>query len=200
MILENEFTIDAPLEKAWQALNNPELVAPCFPGANLSDYAGDTFTGMVKVKLGPISLTYQGEGTYVERDDAAHTIVIAAKGRDARGNGTASARVTGEIVELEPGKCRVGMRTDLSITGRPAQFGRGVITDVADSMVTTFAGRLAETLSARAPEAPVAEIPQVIEDNAISALDLVPARVKRAAPVVGAVLVVTLLWRLLRRR
>ena len=89
MQLESKFTIAAPIEKAWEALNNPETVAPCFPGATLTEYEGDSFTGTVKVKLGPISLTYKGKGTYVDRDDAAHKVVIDASGRDSRGNGTA---------------------------------------------------------------------------------------------------------------
>ena len=97
MKLENKFTIDAPIEKAWEALNNPETVAPCFPGATLTYYEGDSFTGTVKVKLGPISMTYKGKGTYVERDDAAHEVVIDANGRDSRGNGTAKATVTARM-------------------------------------------------------------------------------------------------------
>ena len=94
MKLENNFTIDAPVEKAWQALNNPETVAPCFPGATLTSYEGDSFAGTVKVKLGPIAMTYKGKGTYVSRDEAAHEVVIEANGRDSRGNGTANATVT----------------------------------------------------------------------------------------------------------
>ena len=97
MKLENNFTIDAPVEKAWEALNNPETVAPCFPGATLTRYEGDSFTGTVKVKLGPIAMTYKGKGTYVSRDEAAHEVVIDANGRDSRGNGTANAKVTASL-------------------------------------------------------------------------------------------------------
>jgi carbon monoxide dehydrogenase subunit G len=130
MQLENKFTIEAPLDKAWAALNTPETIAPCFPGATLTEYEGDSFTGTVKVKLGPISLTYKGKGTYVERDDAAHRVVIEAAGRDSRGNGTANATVTGSLEADGPDKTAVTMVTDMTITGRPAQFGRGVMTDV----------------------------------------------------------------------
>jgi carbon monoxide dehydrogenase subunit G len=150
MQLENKFTIEAPLEKAWAALNTPETIAPCFPGATLTEYEGDSFTGTVKVKLGPISLTYKGKGTYVERDDAAHRVVIEAAGRDSRGNGTANATVTGSLEADGPDKTAVTMVTDMTITGRPAQFGRGVISDVADKIIGQFAGCVAQKLAPQA--------------------------------------------------
>ncbi len=154
MQLENKFTIDAPIEKAWEALNTPETIAPCFPGATLTEYEGDTFAGTVKVKLGPISLTYKGKGTYKERDDANHRVVIDASGRDSRGNGTAEATVTGSMVADGPDKTAVTMVTDMKITGRPAQFGRGVINDVADKIIGQFAGCVAEKLAPGAEAAP----------------------------------------------
>ncbi len=147
MQLENKFTIDAPIEKAWEALNTPETIAPCFPGATLTEYEGDTFAGTVKVKLGPISLTYKGKGTYKERDDSNHRVVIDASGRDSRGNGTAEATVTGTMVADGPDRTAVTMVTDMKITGRPAQFGRGVINDVADKIIGQFAGCVAEKLA-----------------------------------------------------
>lgn len=150
MQLENKFTIDAPIDKAWVALNTPDMIAPCFPGATLTSYEGDSFEGTVKVKLGPISLTYKGKGTYVDRDDANHKVKIEASGRDSRGNGTASATVTGTMVADGPDKTAVTMVTDMTITGRPAQFGRGVISDVADKIIGQFAGCVASKL---APEA-----------------------------------------------
>lgn len=152
MQLENKFTIAAPIEAAWAALNNPETVAPCFPGATLTEYTGDSFTGTVKVKLGPISLTYKGKGTYVDRDDANHKVVIDATGRDSRGNGTAKATVTGSMVADGPDKTEVTMATDMTITGRPAQFGRGVISDVADKIIGQFASCLADKLTDEQPE------------------------------------------------
>jgi carbon monoxide dehydrogenase subunit G len=146
MQLENSFTIDAPIEKAWEALNTPQTIAPCFPGATLTEYEGDTFTGTVKVKLGPISLTYKGKGVYKERDDAAHRVVIDASGRDSRGNGTAEATVTGTMTADGTDKTAVTMVTDMKITGRPAQFGRGVISDVADKIIGQFASCVASKL------------------------------------------------------
>jgi carbon monoxide dehydrogenase subunit G len=150
MQLENKFTIAAPLDKAWEALNTPQTIAPCFPGATLETYEGDSFTGRVKVKLGPISLTYKGKGTYVSRDDAAHKVVIEANGRDSRGNGTASATVTGTMEADGPDKTSVTMVTDMTITGRPAQFGRGVMSDVADKIIGQFAGCVADKLAPQA--------------------------------------------------
>lgn len=156
MQLENKFTIEAPIEKAWEALNTPQTIAPCFPGATLTEYEDDTFTGTVKVKLGPISLTYKGKGTYKERDDTNHRVVIDASGRDSRGNGTANATVTGTMVADGPDKTAVTMVTDMTITGRPAQFGRGVISDVADKIIGQFAGCVAEKLAPELEAAPPA--------------------------------------------
>ena len=159
MQLENTFTIAAPIEKAWKALNTPETVAPCFPGATLTEYEGDEFSGTVKVKLGPISLTYKGKGVYKERDEANHKVVIDASGRDARGNGTANALVTGTLVADGPDKTSVTMVTDMTITGKPAQFGRGVINDVANKIIGQFAACVADKLTEDSPEAAAAEEP-----------------------------------------
>ena len=174
MQLENKFTIAAPIEEAWAALNNPETVAPCFPGATLTEYEDDSFTGTVKVKLGPISLTYKGKGTYVERDDANHKVVIDATGRDSRGNGTAAAKVTGSMVSQGPDKTEVTMVTDLSITGRPAQFGRGVISDVSEKIIGQFASCLTDKLGAAGDSA------------ADSAADTAPAAPSADAPAAAA--------------
>ena len=164
MKLENNFTIDAPVEKAWEALNSPETVAPCFPGATLTQYEGDSFAGTVKVKLGPIAMTYKGKGTYVTRDEAAHEVVIDASGRDSRGNGTANAKVTASLAADGPDRTAVSMVTDMTITGKPAQFGRGVIADVADKIIGQFSACVARKL---APEAsPAADAPPDAETAA----------------------------------
>lgn len=197
MQLENTFTIAAPIEKAWQALNTPETVAPCFPGATLTSYEGDSFEGTVKVKLGPISLTYKGKGTYTSRDEAAHKVVIEASGRDSRGNGTANATVTGTLVADGPDKTSVTMVTDMTITGRPAQFGRGVISDVADKIIGQFAACVAdklapgpETAPAVGPvdEPPTTPVPVVTENSSsngvggISAAPAAPVSTASGAP------------------
>jgi carbon monoxide dehydrogenase subunit G len=177
MQLENSFSIDAPIEKAWAALNTPQTIAPCFPGATLTEYEGDSFTGTVKVKLGPISLTYKGKGTYKERDDANHRVVIDASGRDSRGNGTAEATVVGTMVADGPDKTAVTMVTDMKITGRPAQFGRGVISDVADKIIGQFATCVASKLQAE--EAPPAESEAAVES--VDETSQVPATVSATA-------------------
>jgi carbon monoxide dehydrogenase subunit G len=123
----------------------------------LTEYEGDEFSGTVKVKLGPISLTYKGKGVYKERDEANHKVVIDASGRDARGNGTANALVTGTLVADGPDKTSVTMVTDMTITGKPAQFGRGVINDVANKIIGQFAACVADKLTEDTPEAPAAE-------------------------------------------
>ncbi|MCF7552873.1 SRPBCC family protein [Pseudonocardia sp. WMMC193] len=189
MQLENKFTIAAPIEDAWAAMNNPETVAPCFPGAALTEYTGDSFTGTVKVKLGPISLTYKGKGTYIERDEANHKVVIDASGRDSRGNGTAKAMVTGTMKADGPDKTEVTMVTDMTITGRPAQFGRGVISDVADKIIGQFASCLADKLTEKDEPAPAA--PAASEGTAAAGAATTP--VKPAAPVKSNVEAIDLL-------
>src|SRR6185503_19156574 len=168
MKLENNFTIDAPVEQAWEALNNPETVAPCFPGATLTSYEGDSFAGTVKVKLGPIAMTYKGKGTYVSRDDAAHEVVIEANGRDSRGNGTANAPVTASMAAEAADRTAVSMITDMTITGKPAQFGRGVIADVADKIIGQFAACVARKLGPAEEEAAPAAVSAAAASEAIS--------------------------------
>ena len=169
MQLENKFTIDAPIDKAWVALNTPDMIAPCFPGATLTSYEGESFEGTVKVKLGPISLTYKGKGTYVGRDDDNHKVTIEASGRDSRGNGTASATVTGTMVADGPDRTAVTMVTDMTITGRPAQFGRGVISDVADKIIKQFAGCVASKLAPQEEAAASAATPAATSAPAATA-------------------------------
>ena len=144
MQLENEFTVPVDIDTVFRALNDPEKVTPCFPGAALTSAGGDDFTGNVKVKLGPISMTYKGKGTFVERDETAHKVVVDAQGRDSRGNGTASAKATLTMREAGPGSTKVTVLTEMQVTGKPAQFGRGVMADVGDKILGQFATCLAE--------------------------------------------------------
>jgi carbon monoxide dehydrogenase subunit G len=152
MRLDHSFTVPVPVESAWQVLLDVPRIAPCMPGATLTGVDGDTFTGTVKVKLGPIALTYQGKGRFVERDEAAHRVVIEASGRDTRSAGTASATVTASLAP-EGGATRVDVATDLTVTGKPAQFGRGMIADVSAKLIGQFADCVAQTLTSgsRAP-------------------------------------------------
>jgi carbon monoxide dehydrogenase subunit G len=143
--LENSFTVPVPVDEAWRVLLDIERIAPCMPGAAIDSVDGDDFTGRVKVKLGPINLTYQGKASFIEKDEAAHRAVIDARGKDQRGNGTAAATVTAKL-QAEGAITRVDVLTDLNITGRPAQFGRGVMTDVGNKLLGQFADKLAAQL------------------------------------------------------
>jgi carbon monoxide dehydrogenase subunit G len=144
--LENSFTVPVPIDEAWRVLMDIERIAPCMPGAALDSVEGDDFTGRVKVKLGPINLTYQGKASFVERDETAHKAVIDARGKDQRGNGTAAAVITAKLAP-EGTVTRVDVVTDLNITGRPAQFGRGVMTDVGNKLLGQFADKLSAQLA-----------------------------------------------------
>ncbi len=137
MELRHEFTVPATLAQTWEAFNDIESVAACFPGASVSSVEGDTFSGSCKVKLGPIALVYNGTGTFVEKDESAGRMVIDAKGKDKRGNGTAGAHVVATMTDVG-GATRVQVETDLAITGKPAQFGRGVMQDVSDKLLGQF--------------------------------------------------------------
>lgn len=139
MELHHEFTVPADADRVWEILLDLERVGGCFPGATVTEASEDGFAGTVKVKLGPIALVYAGSGTFLERDATAHRAVIEAKGKDKRGNGTAGATVT---LQLSPDgdATRVAVDTDLAITGKPAQFGRGVMQDVSDKLLGQFVG------------------------------------------------------------
>ena len=147
MRLDHEFTVSAPIDEVWQALLDPQRVAPCMPGATLTDVDGDAFKGSVKVKLGPVNLLYKGSGEFREKDEQARRLVIEASGKDARGAGTASATVTVTLTAEESGT-KGAVATDLNVTGRPAQFGRGMISDVGGKILDSFAESLATELGA----------------------------------------------------
>jgi carbon monoxide dehydrogenase subunit G len=151
--LNHQFTVPASIDETWGAFNDLERIAPCFPGAALTSVEGDEFTGTCKIKLGPISMQYGGSGTFLERDEAAHRAVIEAKGKDKRGNGTAAATVTAQLIADGDTSTNVEVVTDLAITGKPAQFGRGVMQDVSDKLL----GQFATCLETRLGPAAVAE-------------------------------------------
>jgi carbon monoxide dehydrogenase subunit G len=145
--LEHSFTVPVGIDEAWKILLDIERVGPCMPGALIESVDGDDFTGTVKLKLGPINLTYKGKASFVDKDETAHRAVIDARGRDARGNGTAAAKVTATLVAAGS-STTVQVNTDLDITGKPAQFGRGVMVDVGNKLIGQFADALAGTLGA----------------------------------------------------
>lgn len=153
MELTHSFEVPVPVDTAWDAFLDIASVAECFPGAAVTGVEGDQFTGTCKVKLGPIALVYGGSGTFVKKDEAARTLVLEAKGKDKRGNGTAGATVTAVFAETSAGT-KVDVLTELQITGKPAQFGRGVMQDVSDKLL----GEFVACLQQRLVPAPVAAI------------------------------------------
>lgn len=167
MDLENTFVVEAPIADVWDAFLEPDRVAPCFPGAKLTESDDTSFTGTVKVKLGPIAMLYKGTGVYVDTDESTRTAVIKANGKDSRGNGQANATVTMTLAETTPTSTTVVVATDLSITGKPAQLGRGIITEVAGKIIGQFADCLGQRLGAEA-DAMEAEDPPV---EAVAAAD-----------------------------
>jgi carbon monoxide dehydrogenase subunit G len=146
MELEHSFTIPVPAERAWQVLLDVEQVAPCMPGATVDSVEGDVITGRIKVKVGPVALTYSGSARFTERDEQARSVTLKASGKETRGSGTASATVHSSLRD-EGGQTRVIVRTTMSVTGRPAQFGRGVIAEVGGRVIEKFASNLAAQLA-----------------------------------------------------
>lgn len=225
MDLENSFEVDAGRDVAWRVLNDVERIAPCLPGAQLEEIDGDEYKGNVKVKVGPVSTQYKGKATFVEQNEAEGRVVIKGDGRDSRGAGNASALITATLHEISPTKTRVDVHTDLAITGKVAQFGRGVMADVSGKLMGQFADNLQELLAnepldgvadaaadTAAPAADTAAEPAPAQDSGprkidspeVEAVDLLDAAgapvLQRALPVAGVVAVLLLLRRILKAR
>jgi carbon monoxide dehydrogenase subunit G len=149
MKLENEFTVPASVDQAWQVLLDVERVAPCLPGAALEGAEGDAYRGTMKIKIGPITTSYAGTVKIEEADEAAHRAVMRAQARDSRGQGTAAATITSTMEAVEGGT-RVHVETDMRVTGPAAQFGRGVMQDVSAKLMGRFADCLAEEIAGSA--------------------------------------------------
>src|ERR1019366_2286216 len=153
MELEHSFTVPVPEERAWEVLLDVERVAPCMPGATLDSVDGDVISGRIKVKVGPIAMTYAGTARFTERDPSAHAVTLEASGKETRGAGTASATVR-SMLEGQGDQTHVIVHTTLNVTGRPAQFGRGVMAEVGGKLIGIFAANLAGMLTAdRSPAA-----------------------------------------------
>jgi len=228
MKIEDEFRVDVPIDEAWKVLLDLERIAPCMPGAQLQEVEGDEYRGIVKIKVGPITAQYKGVATITEADEAAHKVVLQAEGRDTRGQGTASATVTATLTTDGPGTV-VHIDTDLNVTGKVAQFGRGVMADVSSKLLGQFAQNLErdvlsgsaaaaaeEPASASAEPTPIASAPSAAaaatestagprkidspEPEPVDLLDNAGGAVaKRVAPIVIA-LVALVTLRVLRKR
>ncbi|MCH1514362.1 MAG: SRPBCC family protein [Acidimicrobiales bacterium] len=153
MELNNDFEVSAPIEKVWEVINDVELIAPCLPGAQLEEVENDEYRGFVKVKVGPITAQYKGVAKFVEKDDSNHRVVIRGEGRDTRGAGNAAADITASLEPTEEGTL-VTVVTDLKITGKVAQFGRGVMADISKKLMGQFADNLSELVLAEGGDSP----------------------------------------------
>jgi len=162
--LINEFTVNRPIEEAWPLITDLERIAPCLPGAELQEVEGETYRGVVKVKLGAISSQFKGEAHFVEKDDVNYRAKIKGAGRDTGGRGNASADITAQAESLSPTSTRVAVTTELHITGKVAQFGRGIMGDVSSKLMSQFADNLNQMIDDQGVGAP-----EPIADEASSA-------------------------------
>ena len=141
-LITNEFTVNLPVDEAWPIICDVERIAPCLPGAQLQEIEGTTYRGVVKIKLGAITANFKGEAEFIERDDTAHRAKLAASGRDTGGRGNARADVTAEAESLSPTSTRCTVTAELNITGKVAQFGRGIMGDVSKKLMDQFSTNL----------------------------------------------------------
>lgn len=222
MQLEHEFTVPVPVEQAWDVLLDVERIGPCLPGAVIDEIRGDDVDGRVKVKVGPIQVTYNGTMTFVEKDVENRRIVLKGAGKEAKGAGTAAATITA-VLKGSGEETNVSVVTDLAITGRPAQFGRGVMVDVSNKLLSRFveclsaqitgggaaenSGPAASTTGtaaangARGTESAAIKPVTRPEPEAIDLLDAAGAPVlKRLAPVVAVVVLLLIVLGVARRR
>jgi carbon monoxide dehydrogenase subunit G len=155
MDLNHEFVVNVPVAEAWVILTDLERIAPCLPGAQLTEIEGDTYRGQVKIKVGPILAQFKGQASFVSRDDVAHKASLKGEGRDTTGKGNASAIITAELTSVTPTSTKCTVHTELSISGKVAQFGRGALADVSDKLLAQFSENLNQLISAApAPSAP----------------------------------------------
>jgi len=229
MELEHSFTVPVPVDQAWDVLLDVERVAPCMPGATLDSVDGDEIKGRMKVKVGPISITYAGTARFTERNRDAGVVTLEGAGKETRGSGTAAATIRSEL-HGQDGQTEVTVHTSLNVTGRPAQFGRGVMADISAKLIGIFANNLAEMLatgdgSAVEPAVPEPAVQATAQANGATTATSVPAStapapapaedslnllkvaglpvLKRIAAPAGALLAVlgaVLIWRRRRRR
>lgn len=229
MELINTFEVSVPIDTAWKVLTDVERIAPCLPGAQLQEIEGDEYRGIVKVKVGPIQAQYKGKAVFIERDDVNFKAVLDGSGRDTRGQGNASAIITAQLQPAGEGT-QVTVTTDLTVTGKVAQFGRGVLADVSAKLLTQFVDNLEQTVlvddaitapEAEAPaaasaatEAPAEAVSEAVteeaptirkidqpEPEAINLLEQAGSPVlKRAVPVLGVAIGALIVFGLVRRR
>ncbi len=213
MDLNHQFTVNVPIAEAWVILTDLERIAPCLPGAQLTEVEGDTYRGQVKIKVGPILAQFKGQASFISRDDVAHKASLKGEGRDTTGKGNASAVITAELTSISPTSTTCTVHTDLTISGKVAQFGRGALADVSDKLLAQFSENLnqlitgapststpttpaAATAATSAPAPAPSEQPaiRIINSPEVAPLDLLGTAgapiLKRAIPALIAVVAV----------
>ena len=190
MELNNDFTVNVPIAEAWVTLTDLERIAPCMPGAQLEEVEGDVYRGFIKVKVGPILAQFKGEAQFLEKDDVNYRAVIKGKGRDTGGKGNADANIVAQLTSVDANSTKVSVNTDLNVTGKVAQFGRGAMADISNKLLGQFVTNLETTvLNEPRPTAPVAAVVEaaavVVEAAPVEATVAAPAAAPVAAPPVS---------------
>ena len=216
MKLENEFRVSVPIDRAWEVLTDIPLITPCLPGATLTDHDADEYKGKIKIKVGPVTADYSGNAVFVQRDEAARHVEISASGRDSRGSGNASATITADMTTDGDGT-KVSITTDLKISGKVAQFGKGMIAEVSTKLIDQFVDCIEQELlgeavidlvAAESAAAPGAAAPAVAparpRPQQAEALDLMEyagnSVYKRLIPIAAVIAALIVLRLLLKRR
>ena len=204
MDLNHEFIVNVPVNDAWLILTDLERIAPCLPGAQLTEVEGDIYRGQVKIKVGPIVAQFKGQASFVTRDDLAHTAMLKGEGRDTTGKGAASAIITAQLTSVTPTSTKCTVVTNLTISGKVAQFGRGALADVSDKLLAQFSENLNQLITSAPAAAALAATevaaasPEIrkIESAEVAPLDLLGTAgapiLKRAIPVAIALIVVVI--------
>ena len=212
MEMSNEIEVNASASDVWAAFNDVERIAPCLPGAQLTEIEGEEYRGVVKVKVGPVNAQYKGKATFTERDQDAMKVVILAEGRETRGQGNASATITATVQALDDERTKVGVTTDLKITGKVAQIGRNLIPDVSAKIMDQFAGNLESMLSDSSSDdaSPESEAPaddsevravSSPEPEAVDLLDVAaPPVAKKFGPIAGVIALLWIIRRIFKRK
>ena len=212
MEMSNEIEVNASASDVWAAFNDVERIAPCLPGAQLTEVEGEEYRGVVKVKVGPVNAQYKGKATFTERDQDGMKVVILAEGRETRGQGNASATITATVEALGDDRTKVGVTTDLKITGKVAQIGRNLIPDVSAKIMDQFADNLEAMLSDSSSDDASSESDASADDSGVravsspepEAVDLLdvagPPAAKKFGPIAGLVAALWIVRRIFKRR
>lgn len=212
MEMSNEIEVNAPASDVWAAFNDVERIAPCLPGAQLTEIEGEEYRGVVKVKVGPVNAQYKGKATFTERDQDAMKVVILAEGRETRGQGNASANITATVEALGDDRTKVGVTTDLKITGKVAQIGRNLIPDVSAKIMDQFADNLEAMLSAPSSDDASSDTDASVGDSGVravsspepEAVDLLdvaaPPVAKKFGPIAGLIALLWIIRRIFKRK